>query len=169
VIADIVTARLVLRAPRADDLAAFHAIMADAETMRHWSTPPHESPAVTQEWLQRMLDTAALGHERVIVRDGQVIGKAGGYRLPEVGFILHRDQWGQGIVTEAMAAIIPFIWATSDTDHLMADVDPLNGASVRVLTKLGFVESHRAPNTFCINGVWSDSVYLRLDRPGDPA
>lgn len=159
------TARLVLRAAVPADYAAFRAILTDAATMRHWSTAPHSDEAETRDWVDRMVANAASGRERVIARDGRAIGKCGAHRLPEVGFILHRDHWGQGIVTEAMAALLPFIWATTDTDHLFADVDPLNAGSVRVLEKLGFRETHRAENTFCINGVWSDSVYLRLDRP----
>jgi ribosomal-protein-alanine N-acetyltransferase len=164
--APVTTARLVLRAPRADDLAAFHAIMADRRAMAHWSTLPHADMATTAAWMEPMLAQAATGHERVISRDGVVIGKAGGYRLPEVGFILHPDHWGQGIATEAMAAIIPLIWATSDVPALLADVDPLNPGSLRVLAKLGFVETGRAARTFCLGGQWADSVYLRLDRPG---
>lgn len=158
------TARLTLRSAVPADYDAFRLILTDADTMRHWSTAPHDDPADTRAWVDRMVADAGSGRERVIDYNGRVIGKAGAHRLPEVGFILHRDFWGQGLVTEAMAAIIPYVWATTDTDHLMADVDPLNTGSLRVLAKLGFVETHRAARTFLINGVWSDSVYLRLNR-----
>ena len=164
--APIRTARLTLRAARPDDLHALHAIMADPRAMAHWSTLPHDSPEVTRDWMAGMLDQAATGHERIVCLDGAVIGKAGGYRLPDVGFILHPDHWGRGYATEAMAAILPWIWATSDVPALVADVDPLNPASLRVLQKLGFRETGRAARTFCLGGVWADSVYLRLDRPG---
>ena len=105
------------------------------------------------------------GFERVITLNGAVIGKAGGYRLPEVGFILHPDHWGRGYVTEAMQALIPELFACSDVPALTADVDPLNPASLKVLEKLGFVETHRAERTFNLGGVWVDSVYLALPRP----
>ena len=158
------TARLTLRAARAEDLEPFWQILSDPVAMRHWSTAPHDSRAVTKDWLDQMIARAGSGRERVIELDGRVVGKAGAHRLPEVGFILHPDVWGQGIVTEAMTAIIAFVWATTDTDHLFADVDPRNAGSIRALEKLGFRETHRAERTFCINGEWSDSVYLRLDR-----
>jgi len=45
--APIQTARLPLPAPQADDLGAFHAIMADARAMAHWSTLPHADLATT--------------------------------------------------------------------------------------------------------------------------
>lgn len=164
----IASARLVLRAPRAEDLAALHRIMADPRAMAHWSTLPHPDMATTAAWMRPMLDQAATGHDRVIERDGMVIGKVGAHRLPDVGFILHPDHWGRGYATEAMGAILPFIWATSDVPALVADVDPLNPASLRVLDKLGFIETGRAARTFNLGGVWADSIYLRLDRPADP-
>jgi hypothetical protein len=36
---------------------------------------------------------------------GDVIGKAGAWALPEVGFLLHPDYWGQGLAQEAMRAV----------------------------------------------------------------
>ncbi len=161
----ILTARLTLRSARADDLDAFWAILSDPVAMRHWSTAAHASRDETADWLDRMIARAGSGRERVIEMDGRVVGKAGAHDLPEVGFILHPDFWGKGIVPEAMAAIIPYVWATTDTGHLFADVDPRNAGSVRALEKLGFRETHRAERTYLINGEWSDSVYLRLDRP----
>jgi [ribosomal protein S5]-alanine N-acetyltransferase len=156
------TARLVLRPAGADDLAAFHAILADPRAMRFWSTLPHDTVAVTRDWMAGMLQPDAM--DWVMECDGVVIGKAGGYRLPEVGFILHPDFWGRGLVTEAMAAIIPELFAISDVPALTADVDPLNLGSLKVLAKLGFTETHRAERTFNLGGVWADSVYLALPR-----
>jgi ribosomal-protein-alanine N-acetyltransferase len=159
------TARLILRPARADDLAAFFGIMSNARAMAHWSTLPHASPAVTRDWMGLMLEQGEDGHDLVIERNGTVIGKAGGCRLPEIGFILHPDYWSQGYATEAMTALVPHIFATSDLPALTADVDPDNLASRAVLRKLGFVETHRAERTFCLGGVWADSIYLELARP----
>lgn len=79
--------------------------------------------------------------------------------------MLAPSHWRQGIMQEAMRAIIPHLWTVTDHQSLTADADPNNAASVGLLTSLGFTETHRAKNTFCINGVWSDSVYLALQRP----
>ena len=160
------TSRLVLRPAQADDEDAFFAIMSDPRAMRHWSTLPHDSIDVTRDWMRPMFDAPGQGFELVITLNGAVIGKAGGYCLPEVGFILHPDHWGRGYLTEAMQAIIPALFACSDVAALTADVDPLNPGSLRVLEKLGFRETHRAERTFNIGGVWADSVYLALPRPG---
>lgn len=101
----------------------------------------------------------------VIELDGRVIGQCGMHGKDEYGFILHPDSWRMGIVTEASSTIIPYLFATHDIDQLTADVDPLNNASVCALQSLGFVETHRAKNTFFIDGNWSDSIYFSLPRP----
>ena len=133
--------------------------------MQYWSTPPHQTPERTQENLDRMLAALEPITYFVIEKDGRVIGTAGGHHENETGFLLHPDYWRQGITREAMTAILPHIWQVTDVDHLFADIDPLNEASIGLAKSLGFTHSHSAKNTFCINGLWSDSVYYKIYRP----
>jgi len=162
----LVTKRLTLRAATQDDLMDLYAVFSDPRAMRYWSTPPHESPEQTQKRLDRLIPS---GHDLltyfVIEMDGRVIGTAGMHKTDEVGFLLHPDYWRQGIVSEAMNAIIPYLFEVTDHAQLTADADPRNDASVGILKSLGFQETHRAEKTFCINGEWSDSVYFALQRP----
>ena len=139
--------------------------MSDPRAMRHWSTLPHENIDITRDWMEPLFAPPGKGFEWVITLNGAAIGKAGGYSLPELGFILHPDHWGHGYVTEAMQDVIPVLFAMSDVPALTADVDPLNPASLKVLSKLGFTETHRAERTFNLGGVWADSIYLSLPRP----
>ena len=165
----IKTDRLTLRAAHSDDLADLHAIYGDRRAMRYWSTPPHEGKSTTKGVLDRQIRAAGQALTYFVIEmDGRVIGNAGNYRGTEVGFILHPDYWRQGIIKEAMQAIIPYLFETTDLPVLTADVDPRNEASVGLLKALGFDETHRAKNTFCIEGEWSDSVYFALQRPDEP-
>jgi ribosomal-protein-alanine N-acetyltransferase len=160
------TERLILRAARQADLMDLYAIFRDARAMRYWSTPAHENPERTQQNLDRLIASA----ERqltyfVIEKDGRAIGTAGMHKTDEVGFLLHPDYWRQGVVTEAMNTIIPYLFQFTDHTQLTADADPRNAASVGLLKSLGFQETRRAEKTFCIDGEWSDSVYFALQRP----
>jgi RimJ/RimL family protein N-acetyltransferase len=160
----LLSRRLILRRARAADLDDLHAIMADPETMRYWSTPPHAERAVTDKFLAGMTPGPDMqGDEFIIEHDGACIGKLGIWQSSEVGFILARAFWGQGFATEALKVFIQYAF-THVTDHLTADVDPLNLVSLALLRRVGFVETGRAERTWNIAGVWSDSVYLRLDR-----
>lgn len=158
------TERLILRRARPDDLKALHAIFADPEAMRYWSTPPHADLATTRDWLAGMIDAPAeLSDDFVIELGGQTIGKLGAWRLPEVGYILAPTRQGHGYALEALAAFTAYALG-SRTDHLVADVDPRNAASLKLLRRAGFRETGRAARTWCVAGEWADSVYLRLDR-----
>lgn len=160
------TKRLTLRGPLACDLDDMFALYSDPRAMQYWSTAPHGSPSVTRALLDSRM--ATWPHKQTFFQielDGQFIGNAGNDRGAEVGFILHPDHWRKGIIFEAMSAIIPHLWAITDHTALTADADPSNAGSVGMLQSLGFVETHRAKNTFCINGQWSDSVYFALPRP----
>src|SRR5690606_21683193 len=88
----------------------------------------------------------------------------GFWRLPEIGYILHPDHWGEGLATEAVSAAIDHVFATREADRLTADVDPDNRPSIRLLERLGFVRTGSAERTFCIDGEWKDSLYYGLTR-----
>lgn len=163
---ELVTARLLLRRPTMADLDAMFEIMSDPRAMQFWSTLPHASREVTEPWLERLIARNAEGGEDfLIVLDGRVVGNVGAGQLPEFGFILHGDCWGKGIATEACAAFIDYVFRTYDIPALTADVDPRNAGSLKVLSKLGFVETGRAEKTYMLVGGWSDSIYLALPRP----
>jgi RimJ/RimL family protein N-acetyltransferase len=159
------TARLRLRRATPADLEAFHEILSDPVAMRFWSSPPHRDLARTEEWLDSMMaDGPPLSDEFVIEHAGRLIGKAGCWRVPEIGYILHPSHWGQGFAAEACRAVIAHVFAGYDLDAITADVDPRNLASLRLLARLGFVETGRATATYEIEGEITDSIYLALRR-----
>ena len=158
--------RLVLRAAQDGDLEPLFAVYSNPLAMKYWSNAPHESPEDTRPSFEKL----SLPGERmyfVIEYEGSVIGTAGIHEGDEIGFILHPDHWRKGLMREAVQRIIAHAWATTDFDQITADADPENAASVGFLTALGFKETGRAKNTFCVDGHWSDSVYFALPRPRD--
>lgn len=163
---EIRTERLLLRPASTGDVDAFHKILSDSEATAFWSTPPHKTIAETEAWVASMvaIDPGA-GEDFVIELAGRVIGKAGLYRFPEIGFILHPDAWGRGYAYEALHPVLARAFSVHGLASVEADVDPRNHASLRVLAKLGFKEERRASRTWNIGGEWCDSVYLRLDNP----
>lgn len=159
------TERLLLRRAKAEDLHDLYAMLSDPRAMAYWSTAPHDTCELTREHLNKMINAPGPLTYFIWERNGKMIGMGGLHRDTEIGFMVHPDHWRHGYAREAMQAIIPNLWATTKTPELMADVDPLNTASMGLLAALGFHETHRAKNTFCIDGKWSDSAYLTLARP----
>lgn len=159
------TARLVLRPARMSDVADLHGVFGDPAAMQYWSTLPHATVQETEDRVAAMIAApSAESADFVIEMGGRVVGKAGFWRLPEIGYILHRDVWGQGVATEALTALLDHAFAERALDTAIADVDPRNAGSIRLLEKLGFRETHRARNTYFIGEVWTDSVYFAMQQ-----
>ena len=163
---ELVTSRLRLRRARPADLDGLHAVFSHPVAMRYWSRPPHTELEQTREFLDSMIAAPSdLSDDFVVEHEGRAIGKAGCWRLPEVGYILHPDYWGQGLASEALTAVIGHVFSTRAIEAIKADVDPRNEGSLRLLARLGFVETHRAERTWLVGEEWCDSVYLTLKRP----
>ena len=56
----------------------------------------------------------------------------------ELAYGFRRDRWGRGYATEAARACIRHGFDELGLERIVADVDPANSASVRVLEKCGF-------------------------------
>ena len=163
--AEIRTARLRLRPATIADLPEVHAILSDPRATAYWSTPPHANIEQTREWLQGMIDIpAGEGEDFIVEHQCRVIGKAGLYRFPEIGFVFHPDVWGRGFAAEALRPVLHRAFELHRLKAIEADVDPRNLASLKLLARFGFREVGREENTWRVGDRWCDSVYLRLVR-----
>ncbi len=161
----IVTERLILRRARQDDLEAMHSVLSNSLATLYWSTLPHDSLDQSREWLGNMIASDPQRDDFIVEHEGRVIGKAGCYRLPEIGYILHPELWGRGLATEALRAVIAHVFEHHPVPALTADVDPRNERSIRLLERLGFAITGRAAKTYQLGEEWCDSVYYALPRP----
>jgi RimJ/RimL family protein N-acetyltransferase len=160
------TKRLLLRPAQSADAPAMHAILSDPGAMRYWSTEPHAELARTEEWIAATIEARDQGtsiDDLLIELDGRVIGKAGFWRPPELGFILHPSAQGHGYASEALRCLLERAFELHRLPRVVADVDPRNEPCLRLLERLGFGETGRAARTYCVGGIWSDSVYLALE------
>lgn len=162
---EIKTKRLLLRPMKTTDRDDLFAVFGDPKAMQYWSTRPHTNADQTAAFIRETLEADPLETaDFAIELDGRVVGKAGFWRLPEVGYLLHPDYWRQGYGTEALRALIAYGFQERGLDRVTADVDPDNQASIALLQKLGFAETGREKNTLQIGGSWFDSIYFGLER-----
>ena len=160
------TEHLILRPISDDDLDALHAMLGDAETMRYWSALPHADRPQTSDWIDANRAAIEVGTtiEFGAEYQGRLIGRGTFWGGNEIGYLFDRAFWGRGFAAETMAAMIDHAFAVRDWTDIFADVDPRNRPSMRLLERLGFQRSDYQENTYCIGGIWSDSVYLTLRR-----
>lgn len=141
-----------------------HRVLSDPVAMRWWSSTPHETLDQTEAWVAGMIENDRLGLDLLIELDGEVIGKAGFWKPPEIGYILRRTCWGSGLAREACSAVLDRLFERTDHDAATADVDPANAASIALLQRLGFRQTGAAERTWLIGGDWKDSLYFALER-----
>jgi ribosomal-protein-alanine N-acetyltransferase len=160
----IETQHLILRRLASYDAAALHEMLSDPDTMRYWSTVPHVERAETETWVAESVAATARGdaHDFAVLREGRVVGRAAFWMGNEIGFLFHRDVWGQGVAREAVGALLRYGFETLRFTKVRADVDPANLRSLTLLERLGFRRSGYAERTFKIGENWVDSVYLEL-------
>jgi ribosomal-protein-alanine N-acetyltransferase len=156
----LTTARLVLRQLREDDAPALFAVLSDPEVMTWWSSGPHASPAETADYVKGnatedngYLCWAITAGEDVAL--GWVILIDGKPDVKEIGYILHRDQWGKGIAREAVARVIDHGFAEMKLRRIFADTDPENTGSIGLLERLGFLREGR------LRGEWETHIGVR--------
>ena len=146
----IETERLLLRPFRLADAEELHAIWGDPAAQRFRFQGEYPRPEIvgeTRGYLgQLVADQAERGYApwAVIERaTGRLIGDCGLFPADGVGpetelaYGLAPDAWGRGYATEAATACVRVGFAELRVDRIVADVDPANAASIRVLEKAG--------------------------------
>jgi RimJ/RimL family protein N-acetyltransferase len=160
---EIRTKRLLLRRATYEDAVAMHRIMTNPAAMRYWSNPPHKQIEETERWMASMVEAdPAESDDFIVTLDGELIGKLGTWKIPEIGFLIDPAFWGKGYASEAMAAFIERRRGLRSTE-LTADVDPRNLSSIMLLARHGFMETGRANGTWQVGDELCDSIYYRLE------
>jgi [ribosomal protein S5]-alanine N-acetyltransferase len=149
-ITDLLSPRLRVRPVAAADLPDLMAVNGDAEVTRFLPYATWQSPADAEAWLVRMraLDASGISQQLVLERreDGRVIGTALLFRhdeasgRAELGYVLGRAHWGQGLMREALQALCGHAFGPLGLRRLEAEVNPANTASTGLLRALGFTQ-----------------------------
>lgn len=176
------TPRSELRHLRVEDVPAVLEIFSDPEVMRYWDSAPLRDLAGARSYVDEIhgkLRSRTLFQWGLARRtDDRVVGTCTlfhldpGHRRAEVGFALARAAWGQGLMSEALTALIRFAFGTLALHRLEADVDPRNDPSLRALERQGFRKEGYMRERYHLNGETQDTVFLGLlDRewPGREA
>jgi ribosomal-protein-alanine N-acetyltransferase len=184
----IETERLLLREFRAEDEAAIHAYASDPEVVRLMIWGPN-TPEQTRAFLQTTLKSQdqwprpfvelaiELKPERRMIGSIGLRVKDEANRAADIGYVLARDHWGRGYMTEAGRAILDAAFGQLKLHRVWATCDPRNRASYRVMEKLGMRREAHLIKDVLEKGEWRDSyLYAVLaeewlaapSRPGLP-
>jgi RimJ/RimL family protein N-acetyltransferase len=146
------TERLLLRAPTVADAAGiFASYTQDPIVTRYMMWRPHALLEETSEFIAGCVQDWQGGQRRPYIltpRDagGQPIGMLEARmsaHVVELGYVLGRAWWRQGLMPEAVRALTAAVLALPPVFRVQAVCDMENRASARVLEKAGFVREGR--------------------------
>ncbi len=143
---EIRTQRLLLRRFReGDEAQMYQNYTSDPEVTKYLTWPPHKSQNVTRNYLSVILpeyespDT----YRWAIEYEGEVIGAIDAVDVDtqnencEIGYCMGKAWWGMGIMTEALKAVLDFMFTQPVFYCVHARHDEMNTASGRVMAKAG--------------------------------
>jgi [ribosomal protein S5]-alanine N-acetyltransferase len=140
------TARLLLREFVQTDFRAVYAYSSDARVTRYLFFGPRDEDS-TAEYLDGLLasqrERPRTRFELAVeeVESGRVIGACDlsfiERNVVDLGYMLGIENWGKGLATEIALALIDAAFLDLRADRVISTVDVNNGASIRVLEKIG--------------------------------
>jgi len=85
----------------------------------------------------------------------------------EIGYALHTEFQGQGLMREAMTSVLEYGFNTLNLHSVEANVNPGNKRSIQLLEKNGFVREAYHRENYYYNGHFLDSAIYSLIKPAD--
>ena len=166
------TRDLHLRPSNDTDAESMFTVLSDPESMKYWSDKPIKDLEAAVEVLNKDLESDAQGNSMcwavTLKGHDKMIGKCILFqfsqqnRRAEIGYLLNREYWRQGLMHQALEAVIDFAFNRLDFHRIEADVDTENTGSLGLLEKLGFKREGLFRERWFVYNEWQDSVMLGL-------
>ena len=139
-ISELRTQRVLLRGLSASDAQTIADLISDWDVIRMLARPPHPYRIDdARGYLDRAIDYPweyAIAWHAAPDRLIGVVGITG-----HLGYWLAKPAWGQGVMTEAAAALIDAYFGSTQAKSIKSGAFADNPSSQRVLRKLGFLHT----------------------------
>ena len=159
---ELLTPRLKLRKIDLKDTADIFTIYGDPQALEYWGHEPYTDPQQAADMITDRIKWWDSGDSICFVIEERASGRAIGTislfsihessRRAEIGYILNRDYWRQGLANEGVSAAIDYAFNQLNLNRLEADIDPENSASAALLSKLGFTLEGKLRQRWIVDG-----------------
>jgi ribosomal-protein-alanine N-acetyltransferase len=171
---ELITERLQLRQLSAEDDKEILQLRSDDRVnqflARDRNSTIYEARVFITKINKAISDNASMYWAITLKTDNKVIGTAclwniqpENYRA-EIGYELHPDFWGKGIMQEALPHVIGYAFETVHLHSIEADLHAGNIPSKKLLEKNGFVLEGLFKESIFFNGKFSDRAVYSLLR-----
>lgn len=169
---EIMTERLLLRQVNDKDVNEIFLLRSDERVMRYIDKAPAETLDDAYDFIRKIADLEesadAVTWAICLKGDPKLIGtivfwniKKEHYRA-EVGYTLHPDYWGKGIMQEALQVVIDYGFKVMKLHSIEANVNPENTASIKLLERNNFVREAYFRENYYFNGKFLDTAIYSL-------
>ncbi len=169
------TDRLYLRRIGSGDEESLFILRSNKQVMQYLDRPMAETINDARELIKKIdggiVENNAVTWAVTLKERKELIGTIGFWRIikehfrAEVGFLLHPDYQGAGIMNEALGRVLEYGFDTLGLHSVEADVNPRNSSSIKLLERNGFVKEAYFRENFFFDGRFLDSaVYSLLSR-----
>ena len=171
-IPELFTERLLLREISAADVKEFFQLRSDKNVMQFIDRPLVQTMDDTMALIQKIAD----GHKKnenitwaiTLQNLPKLIGTIGFWQIDienyraEIGYLLHADQQGKGLMQEAIAMVLKYGFQFMKLHSVEANVNPANIASIKLLEKNKFNKEAFFKENYYYNGKFLDTAVYSL-------
>lgn len=171
----IETDRLVLRQVAKEDAKELFFLRSDKAVLTYLDKAPARSIEEVIKFIEGLheleKDHKAINWAITLKQDIKLIGTIclwnivhSHYRA-EIGYALHPDHQGKGIMQEAVAAVLNYGFETMKLHSIEANVNPNNASSIKLLERNNFVKEAHFKENYFYDGKFLDSAIYSLISP----
>lgn len=169
---NIITDRLLVRLAEPEDADAIFSYRFDFEQNQYQGWFPSSVEEV-YDYIKNMpqtLDAADTCYQFSILLadEGRLIGDMGivfsnhNNLQAEVGCTLNKEFQGKGYATEALEAMVSYLFDSLNKHRITASIDPRNESSIRLIERLGFRKEAHFKQSYYLRGEWADDIVYAL-------
>ncbi|AFD06470.1 GNAT family N-acetyltransferase [Solitalea canadensis] len=170
------TTQLILRQFSHTDADKVFELRSNEAIMRFIKRPRAKTVNDAKTWIDTILNSFKNNEGitwAITLKDAPdiFIGSVGFWRIikehhrAEIGYMLHADYWGKGIIKEATEATIEYGFKQLNFHSIEAHIDPENIASGKLLEKTGFTKEAFHKDNFYFEGKFYDTEIYSLINP----
>lgn len=169
------TERLLLRELSEDDANEIFFLRSDERVLQYLDRAPAQSVEEAIDFIKKIKDYQH-NNESILwgisfKEDKKLIGTICFWNITkehyrsEIGYVLHPDHQGKGIMSEALAAVLEYGFITMKLHSVEANIHPKNAPSIKVLERNKFIREGYFKENYFSNGKFSDSAIYSLLTP----
>ncbi|MCB0803317.1 MAG: GNAT family N-acetyltransferase [Flavobacteriales bacterium] len=166
------TNRLSLKAFQLSDASELFEIRSNDEFVKYLGIHPMKNKEEAEKMIASNIsdfkNNCGISWKICLKGANQLIGYVGFWRIiqphyrAEIGFGIHPEFANNGLMKEACNAVLAYAFKQLKIHSVMANVDKLNVASIKLLESQGFQKEGLLRESFYFNGDFIDSVYYGL-------